>query len=432
MKFMKAMKKFIVLICAAVMLMSFPVVISHADDDIEVYLNGNWIYFEDQQPVIVDGRTLVPLRAVFEAMGAEVRWFSGWNGIDIYCADDMKINLVINQYSMYKTNGHGDSEKISIDVAPQIINDRTMIPLRAVSEAMGAEINWDGEWRIIEIYYSEKDIDKNKQAYSERTKFYSMYPDVLNFEHYIGTEYSSDSNSNTYKYDSSNYYGSLNNLIDGYVEDMQSNGFVLEEDYSDDDDNRIVILSGSNWNVKVAERFEEDEIWVSIFQDLGGSRSSSDKMTTPKPTATPKPTPEPTQAPAFMYLKDLGWDITDKDYDMNSVSSVTGNAVQFEVYLSDKKNEWLDKGDEAGITAEFYLNGDFSRLTGVMNGSTTKLSLKFYCDGEYVKGYTGVRSDTNLDLDVSDCHTLRIEAYGNVGYYGSPTIKIKDATLWYE
>lgn len=103
---------------------------------VSVLLNGNTINF-DRQPFIQNGRTLVPVRAIFEALGATVGWdpetevVSATNG-------EISVTMAIGSNRMY-VNG---AEKV-IDVPAQLVGDRTFVPARAISEAFGCDVNWD-------------------------------------------------------------------------------------------------------------------------------------------------------------------------------------------------------------------------------------------------------------------------------------------------
>lgn len=111
---------------------------------IKVYLNGNQLYF-DVPPIIEDGRTLVPLRAIGEALGAEVAWEGQTQTITL----DMpptKIVLKIGD-PVAQVNG----KEVILDVPAKIIDGRTLVPLRFVSEYFGASVEWDGGKRVITI-----------------------------------------------------------------------------------------------------------------------------------------------------------------------------------------------------------------------------------------------------------------------------------------
>lgn len=118
---------------------------------IPVFVDGVQIDF-DQQPIIQDDRTLVPLRGVFEALGATVYWNNDTRSVTAY-KDDTTIELAIGSSTMY-VNG----QPKYLDVAGQIINDRTMVPLRAISEAFGSIVYWDNDTRTVRVYSDKSTI----------------------------------------------------------------------------------------------------------------------------------------------------------------------------------------------------------------------------------------------------------------------------------
>ncbi len=131
-----------------VMLLCMGIAVS-AENEILVFLNGEVLTFEDQNPTIVNDRTLVPFRGILEAMGATVDWDGATRTVTAK-KDDTLIKLTIDDPVMYK-NG----EAVVLDVPAQIINDRTMVPARAVSESFNAKVEWDGTWRYVVISTDE-------------------------------------------------------------------------------------------------------------------------------------------------------------------------------------------------------------------------------------------------------------------------------------
>ena len=130
--------------------------------DIRVWLDGQQIIFADQGPVIVNGRALVPARDVFELMGFAVSWDEDTQTVTL---SDVQTEIVIRVGQPYFTvTRNADimlqvgppysattrnvstpvqiKTTIELEVPAQIINDRTLIPLRAISEAVGAEVDW--------------------------------------------------------------------------------------------------------------------------------------------------------------------------------------------------------------------------------------------------------------------------------------------------
>lgn len=137
------MKKTISIMLCMLMLLSCVNV--SAENFITVELNANKIEF-DTQPVNINGRVLVPARTIFEAIGATVLWdaptrtvTSKHNGRTVIVTIDSKTMLV---------NG----EKITLDVPPMIISDRTLVPARAVSEAFNADVIWDAHNNTVRIF----------------------------------------------------------------------------------------------------------------------------------------------------------------------------------------------------------------------------------------------------------------------------------------
>lgn len=99
----------------------------------------------DQPPVIQDGRTLVPLRAIFEALGARVQWDAESQSVTAE-KRFTDISLVIGHNKLFI---NGDEK--ALDVPAQIIEGRTMVPVRAISEAFGAKVDWNASTGTVTI-----------------------------------------------------------------------------------------------------------------------------------------------------------------------------------------------------------------------------------------------------------------------------------------
>ena len=171
-------------------------------DNITVKINGEEVIFDDQTPEIVDGRTLVPLRGVFDSMGFDVSWDES--------SRSAKISNSLNDITMTENIKRvtANARTIEIDVAPRIIGGRLMIPLRAVAESLSADVEWNDSDRTVSIYYVKADgIDKSvdnvgmdEQEYmktimslrSEMRDITSSLPDaVLGYAANIGNFYDS-------------------------------------------------------------------------------------------------------------------------------------------------------------------------------------------------------------------------------------------------
>ncbi|PQQ65425.1 copper amine oxidase N-terminal domain-containing protein [Acetivibrio saccincola] len=113
---------------------------------LRVVVNGERISFPDAQPFIDEnGRTQVPVRFVSEALGADVGWDGSTRTVTVEQGRN-KISLVVGK-SEYTVN----SKKMEMDTSVIIVEDRTFVPIRFVSEALGADVDWNASIRTVYI-----------------------------------------------------------------------------------------------------------------------------------------------------------------------------------------------------------------------------------------------------------------------------------------
>lgn len=117
-------------------------------DEILVRVNDKYVDF-DQPPVIVESRTLVPVRAIFDAMGIAVEWDQATRTVTA-TRGNTQIKLTIDSNIMKKTVD-GVETSIEIDVPAKIVSSRTLVPARAPMENFGASVRWDGATRTVII-----------------------------------------------------------------------------------------------------------------------------------------------------------------------------------------------------------------------------------------------------------------------------------------
>ncbi len=147
------MKKIIAVLAAVFVFSSTAFALNGTAVDIKVNVNGNEIVFEDQQPIIFNDRTMLPVRAVMEAMGKDVSW-DGNDNRAIVTDGTITLKLGIGDNVMIKetvSDGLTVTEYIELDSAAVNINARTLLPVRAVAEAFGASVEWDGETSTVII-----------------------------------------------------------------------------------------------------------------------------------------------------------------------------------------------------------------------------------------------------------------------------------------
>lgn len=161
---------------AACVLAIIPQAMAEVNPAVEV--NDREIVFADQKAVILEdeGRTMIPVRGVFEYMGANVKWNDETKTASIYL-NGKQVDITIGNptmkvytYSAQNLFAAPEKEEVTVDAAPQIINDRTMIPLRAVSEALGTNVEWDDTSKTVRIYtknYEKPVIDNSAEQTGE-------------------------------------------------------------------------------------------------------------------------------------------------------------------------------------------------------------------------------------------------------------------------
>jgi len=126
--------------------------ISADKSSIKVNLDGTPIDF-DVEPQIINDRTMVPMRNIFEALGAQISWDDNSKTITAVKNDDI-ISLTIGSYELTKNDS-----VTAIDSPAVIADGRTLVPVRCVSEALGVDISWDENTNTVNIS-SEDDSDE--------------------------------------------------------------------------------------------------------------------------------------------------------------------------------------------------------------------------------------------------------------------------------
>ena len=126
------MRKMMVIVLSMVLVLVFAATAQAAP---KVVLDGKTLTF-DTAPVEEQGRILVPLRIIFEALGATVGWDEATQTVTAQ-KDGVEIKLVIGGQA-YKNN-----QAVSLDVPAKVVDGRTLVPIRFVSEALGATVGWE-------------------------------------------------------------------------------------------------------------------------------------------------------------------------------------------------------------------------------------------------------------------------------------------------
>ncbi|MEK4054787.1 stalk domain-containing protein [Paenibacillus sp. FSL F4-0087] len=133
------------------------VIINHEPTNIQVFIEGEKQVYK-QPPTNFKGSVLVPLRGIFESLGADVKWNSSTQTVTAI-REGRTIVLTIGSKIAY-INGVA----VTLSAKPQIINGVTMVPLRFVSEAFGGEVEWHGEAGSVTIFLNKPSIPTSAES----------------------------------------------------------------------------------------------------------------------------------------------------------------------------------------------------------------------------------------------------------------------------
>lgn len=152
------------ILCLFIALMMFTSACAFADDDsskITVNIDGETLNF-DVEPIIENDRTLVPFRVIFEVLGCAVSYKAENGEQTVTARQGSKLICLVIGKPEIDVNGTVSQ----LDAAPKIIDGRTLVPLRAVSESLGCTVEWFGNTNTVSIH-------RNFGQYEVKTEFIS-------------------------------------------------------------------------------------------------------------------------------------------------------------------------------------------------------------------------------------------------------------------
>jgi hypothetical protein len=193
--------------------------VARAQQQVSVVVNGQTMSF-DQPPIVQSGRVFVPLRGVFEQLGASVVYANGQINAT---GDGRTVSLTIGS-----TQAVVDGQPQTLDVAPFVVGSRTLVPLRFVAQALGATVNWNDSNSTVMIASSGRGPNNGNRP--------NNYPPPPDRSFYLTNQRPTQTVSGRYNAIHANFSqpvrsGSLRVMVDG--NDMTSsvygnaNGFDL-------------------------------------------------------------------------------------------------------------------------------------------------------------------------------------------------------------
>lgn len=173
----KFFKKSTSLLLAILLIISMAAPVYAIDNSIQVQLNGENISF-DVAPQMVNNRILVPMRTIFEELGANVEWDNQTRTITA-THEETVIELNLNNQDAYIIK-NGVSKKLQLDAAPIIVKGKTLVPVRFISESMGKQVGWDGTNKTVILIDYDYFLNALKQQAPNFFAFASNKYEVLN------------------------------------------------------------------------------------------------------------------------------------------------------------------------------------------------------------------------------------------------------------
>ncbi len=127
-----------------------------ASSQVQVFIDGELLNTQ-YAPVIENDTTLIPMRDIFEALGAKIQWIDDEKAVMAYDGTNI-LKLAIDSNVMIL-----NSQQTELAVPAKLIDEKTYVPLRAVSEGLNAEVLWEEETRSVKINTpkNEHNISKN-------------------------------------------------------------------------------------------------------------------------------------------------------------------------------------------------------------------------------------------------------------------------------
>lgn len=221
------MKKIISLLLVVGLVLSSATLTFANENEISVYVEGQKVSF-DVPPQTINDRTMVPIRAIFEVMGATVNWDNATQTA-ICTKDNTVVKMTLNSKTEYIND-----VPYEMDVAPVIVDNRTLAPARYVAEAFGYFVNWDGNTKSVLINKTSTIKDGTKDnpyefgdkvsitfwdAYDfEATKAAGKYEFTLN-KLMSPKDMEIKFNDSSYSYDSNRWYLNGNIVLNDYIND---------------------------------------------------------------------------------------------------------------------------------------------------------------------------------------------------------------------
>ena len=353
-----------------------------ADPKINVYVDGKEVIF-DQPPVNKDGSTLVPLRAIFEAIGMTVEWdqttkkISATNG-------NVTIGLQVGNASASVGNNEAGYIETVLDTAPQNINGRVLVPVRFIGEASGSDVVWDGTTKSINITSRPDRVFKGDKAFNTVRGDYTFDPSFNRIGYCI--EGVTDSVGRALLdgfgksvYGNVSWVGTFkNDELNGHITYTMENGDKLIGDYINDEladgSGKYVFANGSIYVGPVGA--DSLPNGIGTYTDINGNTTKA-KFFNGKYSGIVDPTKP------YDFYGNLLKDGDSVEFITIGMTSFIGTVT--EVNGGNVKVEWYDLRNSFGQSILYTISSDEFNMTQSANGITFYTSQWIRADKLFLK-----------------------------------------------
>lgn len=131
---------------------------AYAAKEVKIEIDGKAMVPKDMPAVIIDGRTMLPMRQIAQELGCEVNWNEAAKQIYVMQGSDIIV------FTVDSKTGYENGKEFTMDVPATIVNDRTMLPVRALADALHLNIKWDDPNRIVSIQSGDTVVKDEPKA----------------------------------------------------------------------------------------------------------------------------------------------------------------------------------------------------------------------------------------------------------------------------
>lgn len=131
---------------------------AYAAKEVKIEIDGKEMVPKDMPAVIIDGRTMLPMRQIAQELGCEVNWNEAAQQIYVMRGSDIIV------FTVNSKTGYENGKEFTMDVPATIVNDRTMLPVRALADALHLNIKWDDPNRTVSIQSGDTVVKDEPKA----------------------------------------------------------------------------------------------------------------------------------------------------------------------------------------------------------------------------------------------------------------------------